>query len=275
MAVHGPGSEIRKQLGWIQMEKTDRFVVWFFRGAFRGKDLFSSLAVSGDWVKKGSYHTAWSVPGDSSCSCSYAYGHGTAIGPHTGKRCWPLLAGVWRAIAPLMKPWCAEGEVPTAAKLNLYRGWKSCVGWHCDDEPLFGKWSDAKLIVSVRFGSSAVVRWRRQSCPDDEASTCEGEVPTAANLNLYRGGTSRVNWHSDSEPLFGGSGVHKLIVSVCFGAPVLFKWKGRSCLDSGVRSCWLGHGDILVMDGQCQDEFLHCTSPGLEHERIKCYVPLD
>ena len=22
------------------------------------------------------------------------------------------------------------------------------------------------------------------------------------------------------------------------------------------------------MDGQCQDEFLHCTSPGLEHERI-------
>ena len=25
-------------------------------------------------------------------------------------------------IAPLMKPWCAEGEVPTAAKMNLYRG---------------------------------------------------------------------------------------------------------------------------------------------------------
>ena len=96
----------------------------------------------------------------------------------------------------------------------------------------------------------------------------EGEVPTAANLNLYRGGNSRVNWHSDDEPLFGGSGVHKLIVSVSLGAPVLFKWRGRSCLDSGERSCWLGHGDILVMDGQCQDEFLHCTSPGLEHERM-------
>ena len=199
----GPGSEIRRQLGWTQMEKTGRSGVWFFRGALQGEDLFSSLAVSGDWVKKGSYHTAWSVPGDSSCSCSYAYGHGTAIGPHTGKRCWALLSWLWRAIAPLMKPWCAEGE-----------------------------------------------------------------VPTAANLNLYRGGNSRVNWHSDNEPLFGGSGVHKLIVSVSFGAPVLFKWRGRSCLDSGERSCWLGHGDILVMDGQCQDEFLHCTSPGLEHERI-------
>ena len=35
------------------MEKTDRSGVWFFRGAFQGMDLFSSLAVSGDWVKKG------------------------------------------------------------------------------------------------------------------------------------------------------------------------------------------------------------------------------
>ena len=77
-----------------------------------------------------------------------------------------------------------------------------------------------------------------------------------------------MNWHSDNEPLFGGTGVHKLIVSVSFGAPVLFKWRGKSCLDSGERSCWLGHGDILVMDGHCQDEFLHCTSPGLEQERI-------
>ena len=90
-----------------------------------------------------------------------------------------------------MKPWCAEGEVPTAVNLNLYRGWKSCVGWHCDDEPLFGKCGDAKLIVSVSFGS------------DDEGHLC------------------------------------------CFG-----------------------RGDILVMDGQCQDEFLHRTDPGREQERI-------
>ena len=32
---------------------------------FKGRIFFSSLAVSGDWVKKGSYRTAWSVhPGD-------------------------------------------------------------------------------------------------------------------------------------------------------------------------------------------------------------------
>ena len=93
-----------------------------------------------------------------------------------------------------MQPWCTEGEVPTAANLNLYRGWKSCVGWHCDVKHLFGKCGGAKIIVSVSLGNFAVFRWRRQSCPDDEG-----------------------------------------------------------------RSCRLDHGDILVIDGQCQDEFLHRT----------------
>ena len=199
----GTGRAIRNMLGWSKLEKTAGSGVWLFRGALQGKNLFSSLDVAGDWARKGSYHTAWAVPCDSSCTCSYAYGHGPAIGPHTGERCWPLLACVWRAIAPLMKPWCAEGEVPTTANLNLYRGWNSCVSWHCDDEPPFGKCGDAKLIVSVSLGSSAVFRRRRESCPADEG-----------------------------------------------------------------HSCQLGHGDILVMDGQCQDEFLHRTDPGREQERI-------
>ena len=82
-----------------------------------------------------------------------------------------LLAGLWRAIAPL-KPWCAEGDVPTAANLNLYRGWKSRVGWHSDNEPLFGERGDSKLIVSVSFGTRAPFRWKGKSCPDSEASSC-------------------------------------------------------------------------------------------------------
>ena len=59
----------------------------------------------------------------------------------------------------------------------------------------------------------------------------------------------------------------KLIVSVSFGTQALFRWKGKSCPDSEDSLCCLGHGDILVMDGQCQDEFLHCTDPGSEQER--------
>ena len=97
-----PGRVIRNMLGWSQLNKTARSGVWLFRGALQGESLFSSLVAAGDWVRKGSYHTAWSVPCSSSCVCSYA----PAIGSNTGERCWPLLAGIWRAIAPLMKPWC-------------------------------------------------------------------------------------------------------------------------------------------------------------------------
>ena len=53
----------------------------------------------------------------------------------------------------------------------------------------------------------------------------------------------------------------KLIVSVSFGTKALFKWKGKSCADGEASLCWLGLGDILVMDGPCQDEFVHCTDP--------------
>ena len=128
----GPGRVTRNMLGWSQQIGLvyGCSVVPSKRGEY-----FSSLDAAGDLEKKGSYHTAWSVFCGCSCTCSYAYGH---VGPHTGERCWPPPDGVWRAIAPLMKPWCTEGEVPTAANLNLYRGWRSCVGWHRDDEPLFG-----------------------------------------------------------------------------------------------------------------------------------------
>ena len=57
-------------------------------------------------------------------------------------------------------------------------------------------------------------------------------------------------------------------MSVSFGPRALFQWKGKSCSDSDARSCWLDHGDLLVMDGQYQDEFLHCTNPGSQQERI-------
>ena len=123
----GPKKVIRNTLGWSLEEKTDRSGVWLFHRALQGEYLFSSLDAAGVWEKKGSYHTAWWVPCGSSCTCSNAYRQGPTIGQHTGERCWPLLAGVWRAIAPLTKPGCAEGEVPTAANLNLYRGWNSCV----------------------------------------------------------------------------------------------------------------------------------------------------
>ena len=152
------------------MGKTARSGLWLFRGALRGGDVFSSLLALCDWVKKGSYHTAWSVPPLSACSCPYAYGQGSAIRPQTGERCWSLLTGLWRAVAPLMKPWCAEGVLPTAANLNLYRGRFSRVAWHSDNEPLFGAWWESKLIVSMSFGTQALFKWKGKSCPSNDGS---------------------------------------------------------------------------------------------------------
>ena len=171
----GPGRIIRNMLGWsFEEKKCGR--IWGMVCSvvpFKGKNLFSSLDVTGDWVRKGSYHTAWAVPCDSLCTCSYSYGQGPAIGPHTGRRCWPLLEGVWRAIAPLMKPWCAEGEVPYRREPEPLPG-SELVCWFgiVMTELLFGEFGEAKLIVSVSLGGSAVFRWKRRSCPDDEGHLC-------------------------------------------------------------------------------------------------------
>ena len=60
----------------------------------------------------------------------------------------------------------------------------------------------------------------------------------------------------------------KLIVSMSFGVSALFKWKPGPGLDSDASSSWLHHGDLLVMDGCCQDEYLHCTEPLQGGERV-------
>ena len=65
----------------------------------------------------------------------------------------------------------------------------------------------------------------------------------------------------------GSVGMPSSIVSVSLGSFALFRWRRQSC-SSNEGSCSLDHGDILVMDGQCQDEFLHRTRPGRDQERI-------
>ena len=60
--------------------------------------------------------------------------------------------------------------------------------------------------------------------------------------------------------LRGKCGDANLIVSVSLGNFALFRWRRQSCSSDEGSSCRLDHGDILVMDGQCQDEFLHRTS---------------
>ena len=81
------------------------------------------------------------------------------------------------------------------------------------------------------------------------------EFPTGVNLNHYDG--SSVRWHSDNESLFGPRDSPKLIVCLSLGNPVEFKVRRVS--DSVTSSITLNHGDVLVMDGSAQSEYLHCT----------------
>ena len=57
-----------------------------------------------------------------------------------------------------------------------------------------------------------------------------------------------------------------------FGASALFKWKPGPSLDSEASSSWLHHGDLSVMDGCCQDDYLHCTEPLQGRERVNITV---
>ena len=118
----------------------------------------------------------------------------------------------------------------------------------------------ALLGVAPRFGK-AVAPLMAPWCAEED-------VPTSANLNYYGSSGSCVRWHRDDEVLFGGQGESKLIVSVSVGFSALFRWKPRPSPDCGADSTWLHHGDLLVMDGQSQDDFLHCTDPGSDQERI-------
>ena len=91
------------------------------------------------------------------------------------------------------------------------------------------------------------------------------ELPTGVNLNHYDGSGSCIRWHSDNESLFGPQDSPKLIVSLSLGNPV--KFKVRRVSDSVTSSVTLNHGDILVMDGSAQSEYLHCAMPGLQGPR--------
>ena len=93
------------------------------------------------------------------------------------------------------------------------------------------------------------------------------EVPTGVNLNRYSGPSSCIRWHSDNEPLFGPQNAPKLIVSMSSGSSVEFKVCRRvqGEVPSSIR---LDHGDVLVMDGLTQSEYVHCTASGLQGPRV-------
>jgi alkylated DNA repair dioxygenase AlkB len=87
---------------------------------------------------------------------------------------------------------------------------------------------------------------------DDVASVGEAAFNSVL-ANLYRDGSDGVAWHADDEPALGDEPV---IASVSFGATRTLQLRRRD--DPNVRhTIALAHGDLIVMRGPTQRNWLH------------------
>ncbi len=76
-------------------------------------------------------------------------------------------------------------------------------------------------------------------------------------VNLYRDGSDCVGWHADDEHELGAEPV---IASLSLGATRRFHLKARPQSEAANREplrLELAHGDLLVMRGRCQRDYLH------------------
>ena len=81
-------------------------------------------------------------------------------------------------------------------------------------------------------------------------------------MNRYSGSDSYIPWHSDNESLFGPQNQPKLIVIMSLGNSVEFQV--RPALGGVPSPLQLDHGDLLVMDGLAQSEYVHRAVSGLQ-----------
>lgn len=72
--------------------------------------------------------------------------------------------------------------------------------------------------------------------------------------NYYRDGRDSVAWHADDEPELGSE---PMIASVSLGASREFAIKPRARADARRWRVMLDHGDLLLMRGRSQLDYLH------------------
>ena len=84
----GYGLDIRQSMGWTKVCGTARSGIWVLKGNARTCMSPANLDhLRVEWMKRGSYKTAWVTPGHD-CLCSYKYGHGAAVRPQTNNAIW-------------------------------------------------------------------------------------------------------------------------------------------------------------------------------------------
>ncbi|MEQ8228393.1 MAG: alpha-ketoglutarate-dependent dioxygenase AlkB [Rhodospirillales bacterium] len=87
----------------------------------------------------------------------------------------------------------------------------------------------------------------------DRCAELAGAPFNSVLANLYRDGGDSMDWHSDDEASLGPAPV---IASVSLGFPRRFQMRRKD--KRGETICtMLGDGDVLVMSGRCQADWLH------------------
>ena len=99
----------------------------------------------------------------------------------------------------------------------------------------------------------------------------EPETLNSLNANKYSEPEHDIQWHSDNEKLFRASEFDRntLIVSVSFGATRTFSIRRKYGNDDEDIPIKLKHGDILIMGGLLQDNYLHAVKPLTSVQRAK------
>lgn len=81
--------------------------------------------------------------------------------------------------------------------------------------------------------------------------------PNSCNLNCYADGSDSIDWHSDDEPLFGGSKSDCRIISLSLGATRMFELRRADMDTSATCQLKLQSGDLCTMEGLTQRYYEH------------------
>jgi len=126
---------------------------------------------------------------DEGCSCTYNYSG--AVSTPVKKPQW--LVEIGRVVMKILG-WEDQVDDPSACNINLYRDGEDCVGWHADDENLFGGLVGNCLIMSLSLGQTRTFQMKLKE------SHYEYNPPTSIRLDhgdicTMEGLMQRFYWH--------------------------------------------------------------------------------
>lgn len=121
-------------------------------------------------------------------------------------------------------------------------------------QPRLTAWFGVAMDAATRYRTTRPsVRWPPLlAAVRDRVAAHAGVEFNSALANLYRDGRDSVAWHADDEPALGAAPV---IASVSLGATRRFAMRRRDKTNNFAVD--LDHGDLLVMSGEIQHQWLH------------------